>query len=98
MNTKIRSAFALVIVLGSSFAWVACDDDRSSVKETTPPKNDAGPNNPTDGGNTAPDASDCFENPKTHFEIINACTTATKIAKTPTLSKLLDGGALPPLP
>ena len=52
-------------------------------------QNDAGP--PPDGG-------DCFVNPKTHFEIINACTNAQKIAKSPTLPLLLPDGGVPPPP
>ena len=40
---------------------------------------------------------DCFMNPTTHFEIINACTDAVKIRKTPTLPLLLADGGLPPL-
>lgn len=43
-------------------------------------------------------ADDCFENPQTHFEIINACTDAVKISKTPELQGLLPDGELPPLP
>ncbi|MGQ0506033.1 MAG: hypothetical protein ACT4TC_12025 [Myxococcaceae bacterium] len=46
----------------------------------------------TDGGIT------CFENPTTHVEIINACTTAEAFDKIPTLPLLLPTGELPPLP
>ena len=52
---------------------------------------------PVDAGVTEPDAS-CFTNPVTHIEIINACTTAEKIYKTPTLPLRLPDGGLPPLP
>jgi len=45
----------------------------------------------------APDAS-CFTNPMTHEEIINACTTAQKIYKQPTLPLLEPDGSLPVLP
>jgi len=44
-----------------------------------------------------PDAP-CSENPQTHAEIINACTTAQKIIKKPTLPLLNQDGSLPPLP
>jgi hypothetical protein len=47
------------------------------------------------GGDGGP--TDCVQNPTTHLEIINACTTATKITKNPTLTKLLPDGGLPPL-
>jgi hypothetical protein len=36
-------------------------------------------------------------NPKTHLEIINACTNAVKITKEPVLTKLYPDGGLPPL-
>jgi hypothetical protein len=59
-----------------------------------------GADRPQDAGVDAsgpPDAS-CFENPQTHAEIINACTTAQKVTKKPNLPLLQPGGALPPLP
>lgn len=82
-------------------ALAACDEGSSAVKEPPPSpaptaKNDGGPGPGGDGGTDA-GASDCFENPKTHFEIINACTSATKITKNPVLPKLLADGGLPPL-
>ncbi|NJM91228.1 MAG: hypothetical protein HC863_02990 [Myxococcales bacterium] len=42
----------------------------------------------------------CFTNPTTHEELINACTTADveKIDKKPTLPLLPADGTLPPLP
>jgi hypothetical protein len=50
---------------------------------------------PTDAADS--DAS-CFNNPQNHVEIINACTTADKIYKSPTLPLLLPDGGLPPIP
>lgn len=47
------------------------------------------------GGGGAPD---CFTNPMTHVEIINACTTADEVDKTPNLPLLGPNGELPPLP
>jgi hypothetical protein len=55
---------------------------------------------PKDAGIDAtgtPDAS-CFENPTTHAEIINACTTAQKVFKQPDLPLLNQDGSLPQLP
>jgi hypothetical protein len=43
------------------------------------------------------DAS-CFTNPQTHYEIINACTTAQKIYKNSHPPLLNADGSLPPLP
>lgn len=80
-------------------------DDSSPVKELSPSPTgtnalDGGPPVGSDGGSlNGKDGgpSDCVTNPKTHAEIINACTNATKITKNPTLPKLLADGGLPPL-
>lgn len=68
--------------------WVlaACGDD-PKVKQDAGVTQDAG----------APDAS-CFENPQTHYEIINACTTAQKIYKDSNPPLLNSDGTLPELP
>jgi hypothetical protein len=89
-------AFTLGLLL-----LAACDDSSNAVKEPTPDSgtvDSGGPidsGTPTDAGSDA--ASDCVMNPKTHAEIINACTNATKITKNPVLTKLLPDGGLPPL-
>lgn len=55
-----------------------------------------------DGGTPATGGAggdpDCFTNPKTHLEIINACTNAEKVDKTPKVPLLLPDGGLPALP
>lgn len=48
------------------------------------------------GGNAG--SPDCFMNPKTHYEIINACTNAVRVKKTPSLKGLNADGSLPPPP
>lgn len=90
------------VLLGFVLLGLAACDEGSAVKEPAPSPSgtsttDAG--GPATGGDGGADGgpSDCFENPKTHYEIINACTGATKIAKTPVLPKLLPDGGLPPL-
>ncbi len=91
-------SFAITASIAGNLA--ACDDS-NSVKESLPDASTADTSSggidsgDLDGGGDGP--KDCFDNPKTHFEIINACTTATKIPKNPTLSKLLPDGGLPPL-
>lgn len=96
------SLLALAVLIGSCSIYAACDDS-SALKESTPDAGakaevDSGPGpGGNDGGDGDGGPKDCFENPKTHFEIINACTNATKITKNPTLSKLLPDGGLPPL-
>ena len=58
-------------------------------------KQDAGP---ADAAvDPTPDAS-CFENPQTHHEIINACTTAQKIYKDSHPPLINSDGTLPALP
>lgn len=93
----------LLFHLSLAAALLACDDS-SAVKETLPSarpsaSGDAGQQSPTDGGTLLPDGGmkDCFDNPKTHFEIINGCTNATRITKNPTLPRLLADGGLPAL-
>jgi hypothetical protein len=80
------------VPLAAAVVWLACSNDSSAIKETL----DASPVPTTDSGTDG--APDCFTNPTTHFEIINACTTATKIAKNPSLARLAPDGGLPPLP
>lgn len=60
---------------------------------------------PTDAISDANDASDasetvpeCYTNPKTHYEIINACTDAARVDKKPTGLPFLADGGLPPPP
>ncbi|HEY8075240.1 MAG TPA: hypothetical protein VIF62_14045 [Labilithrix sp.] len=100
-------AYALLSAVACMGLAIACDDSSDTVKET-PPGADGGPPpgtpppNPTglpDAG-TLPDGApaDCYMNPTTHFEIINACTTAVKITKNPTLPLLYADGGLPPTP
>jgi len=76
---------ALLFAVSLAFS-AACSDDGGEA--------------PRDGGMDAapmPDAA-CFENPTTHEEIINACTTAQKVVKQPALPLLNQDGTLPQLP
>lgn len=50
------------------------------------------------GGGAGGAEPDCFTNPITHVEIINACTTADKVDKMSVLPLLGPNGELPPLP
>jgi hypothetical protein len=93
----------LRIWLLAAAAVGACGDDDAGAKP------DAG-GLPIDASSSldathpeaAPDAdvspSDCFLNPTTYLEIINACTDAEKVTKTPVLRLLGADGKLPPLP
>lgn len=107
MNATTLQAFGLALVLAGAgaAALAACDSDSSAVKEQPTPVGDSGPITPTqdgavitptqDGGDGGP--TDCVQNPQTHEEIINGCTTATRISKNPTLPLLLPDGGLPPI-
>lgn len=54
---------------------------------------------PGDATTDATDATEteppCFDKPKTHYEIINACTDAARVDKKPTGLPFLPDGALP---
>jgi hypothetical protein len=86
-----------------SLVYVACDDSGdNAIKEPATPEAGA----PADGAlpdgalpdGALPDGApaDCVMNPKTHIEIINACTDAVKVQKNPTLPLLYPDGGLPP--
>ena len=97
----------LGVVLGAAFmasslVYLACDSSGNAVKEQNPAVDsgklgDGAPSAEASADGALPDG-DCFLNPTTHFEIINACTDAVKITKNPTLPLLLTDGGLPPLP
>jgi hypothetical protein len=97
MSPNLRRLSLVVFLLAAA---AACDSS-SAVKEPAP---DAAappppPNNPPPGdGGAMPDGSDCFMNPTTHYEIINACTNAQKVEKTVNLPLLYPDGGLPPTP
>jgi hypothetical protein len=95
---RITSSVLGIAIVVSGFAYLACTDGSSAVKEgpptsTTPGIDAGGSQVGIDGGSSE---KDCFDNPKTHFEIINACTKATRIVKNPTLNRISPDGGLPP--
>jgi hypothetical protein len=109
MRTKKAPLLAVVagaFVVATSVLLLACDGSDGAVKERAPTPDSGkladGAPIPTPDGGLLPDGAlpdgDCFPSPKTHFEIINACTDAAKIDKSPTLPLLLADGGLPPLP
>ena len=107
MNTTKLLGLSLALggLLLAALTPVAC----SSSDAVTEPPPDAAPGPGTDGGPGTGDGSpgtdsggdggsDCFTNPTTYFEIINACVTpdVTKITKNPTLPLEYADGGLPP--
>lgn len=93
------STRAILVLIGGLTVVAACDEG-SAVKESgtsgssSSSSSGGSSGSVTDAGD---DGGDCVMNPKTHLEIINACTNATKITKNPALPKLLADGGLPPL-
>lgn len=71
-------------------AMVACADDPS-------PAGDAGVLQDA-GRSDAGSEPECYPTPTRHQELINACTTAQHVDKTPVLPLLNADGTLPPLP
>jgi hypothetical protein len=82
---------AILTVVALAFV-IACGEDPKQFHDAAV-KMDAG----VDTGGGGPDAS-CFENPTTHYEIINACTTAQKVYKNSHPALIGSDGTLPPLP
>lgn len=107
-TSRITHIFGCFAVAMAAASYVACTDD--SVVHDKPIAADGGPSPGTEGGQgldggpagmndgATPPGLDCFPNPKTHDEIINACTDAARVDKHPTLPLLQADGGLPPLP
>src|SRR5262245_7186334 len=71
----------------------ACGDDESTSAAGASGGGGGGGSGGSSGGSST--EPDCFENPQTHYEIINACTTSVKITKSPQLKLLNPDGSLP---
>ena len=113
MNQRFYALLA-ASSLGAALAIGACggdslpSDTQSTATSTTGETTTTGPGSSGGGGaggggtggsgGGGGGALDCFTNPMTHVEIINACTTADEVDKTPNLPLLGPNGELPPLP
>ena len=102
MKSPVLQALAFLTISASFAAYLGCSTD-NAVHEPAPMpdagKADTGMT--TDDGSTGDGAigpDNCFMNPTTHFEIINACTDAARVDKKPPLPLLLADGGLPPPP
>ena len=80
----MKALLSFLVVLGT-----ACGSDGNN------PDN---PDTPVPADGPAPTDANCFTNPTTHKEIINACTNAQKIERNVTPPLLNEDGSLPALP
>jgi hypothetical protein len=90
--TETRKALNMTLKKNLAAAAIMCSLGGLSCDDPGPANQDLGPK---------ADMSfslDCYENPKSHVEIINACTNAERVTKNPTLPLLKSDGSLPPLP
>ncbi|MDI3281856.1 hypothetical protein [Polyangium sp. 15x6] len=87
MSTRyfMSSLFVLVLLAG------ACGEDN-------PPADPSGSSSSSGAGGAGGAGPECFTEPTSHVEIINACTDAEKVDKTVNLPLLNADGSLPPLP
>ena len=84
-SRSISTKILMLLALGLAPAG-GCGDGTKTVE----PAPDAPPDSPP--------PPDCYTNPTTHEEIINACTTAQSVEKEVDLPLLNEDGSLPPLP
>ena len=77
----------LISLLALGMAAAACGDSEPQATADGGVRADAGSVEPA-----------CFTVATTHHEIINACTDAVQLEKTPVLPLLNADGTLPPLP
>jgi hypothetical protein len=88
---RFMAPLALVLLLVGPGAGCGDDDGGNGDDDGT---SDGDGSGEPDAGGTA----ECFANPTTHQEIINACTDAEQIEKDPDLPLLNEDGTLPDLP
>lgn len=96
------------VVLGALVVGLGCADDGSEENPNfvvdgaggadaeQDAATDAAPEDASDAA--VEEEGDCVQDPQTHAEIINACTAAVRVQKSPDLRGLLEDGSLPPLP
>jgi hypothetical protein len=85
-----------VVFLGAVCLAIGCGEEASSTGSSTSSSSSGGGG--TGGGDAGGGNSACYKEPKTHDEIINACTDAEKIVKVVNMPLLEADGSLPPLP
>jgi hypothetical protein len=105
----IVTSFAFLACFCAAAVVAGCDSSSGDAPHDTPKDSGAADTGTADGGNPMNDGStgdgatdsgppSCYTNPRTHYEIINACTDAQSFDKNPRLPLLQPDGSLPPLP
>jgi len=100
MTMKTSRRIAVPAVLAVSLALGGCSDDSRKTGDSTVLTHADGGSKPTVDAKVGSDAQapECYQDPKTHAEIINACTTAQFVDKTPFYPAKAPNGVLPALP
>ncbi len=96
---QILGLMMTVIVLACLVGVGGCGGDNNENAQqdaAVHPQQDAA-GNPDGGAGDGPEPS-CYDNPTTHLQIINACTTAQSVDIQPFYPAKAPNGQLPPLP
>lgn len=100
---KNQIILACGFVLCGAIAVSACDgqtpSDSGSTSSSSASSSSGGEGGAGGAGGAGGNGgANCVSDPKTHIEIINACTDAEKVDKVVKLPLLNPDGTLPPLP
>ena len=99
MRAPLLERCALLLALAAPCAGGCESTDKKTAEDRRDAATAGDAGDSADAGDDEDGGTpDCFEKPRTHEELINACTDAEKIEKQPTLPLLLRDGGLPPLP
>jgi hypothetical protein len=90
-------AFSAAVAGGACGGSVPSDLGQGGTTATTTGSTSATGTGGGNAGDAGPDG-DCYPDPMTYVEIINACTNAQAVDVNPNLPLLLPDGGLPPLP
>jgi hypothetical protein len=88
-----RSMQYMSLALAALLCAACGNDDATSLASSPEPAPGAGGTS----GETPEEPPPCVQDPVTHLDIINACTSAVGVRKTPQLTGLNPDGSLPPL-
>jgi len=83
----------IALSLAAGLALVACDNNNNNNQDMA-----GGGADMVMNGNPDMAEPECYDNPMTHVQIINGCTTAQSVDKMPFFPAKAPGGVLPSLP